>query len=94
MPQCVVCNKLFHPDWVIETEIRGDMVKSCMFCKLDKNELTVVDESDKLVEIVNKEQASVNYKRYLDDLSKKPRIAEILVKAKNESNGKRGGAER
>jgi len=86
MPKCARCLKLFHPDWMLQEEFRGDDVKMCLFCKLDKNELTVVDENDKIVETVNKEQASINYKKYLDELIKKPRIAELLVKAKSDGN--------
>jgi hypothetical protein len=82
MPQCARCLKMFHPDWMIQEEFRGDIIKSCLFCKLDKNELTVVDKDDKIEEKVTKDQASINYKKYLDELSRKPRIAEILVKAK------------
>jgi len=89
MPKCARCQKLFHPDWMIEEEFRGDVIKSCLFCKLDKNELTVTDKDDKIEQIVNKEQASINYQKYLDELVKKPRIAELLVKAKSESDGKR-----
>jgi hypothetical protein len=49
---------------------------------MDKNELTVVDDNDKIVEVITKEQAKKNYLKFLDDLSKKPKIAEILVKDK------------
>lgn len=82
MPKCVICQDRYHPDWCIEESIRGDEVKICLFCKLDKKELTVVDETDKIKEVVTKEQAVVNYKRYLKMLSKKHRIAEILAKSK------------
>ena len=83
MPKCVICQYRLHPDWCIEENIRGDEVKICLFCKLDKKELTVVDkETDKIKEIVTKVQAVANYKRYLEMLSKKRRIAEILAKEK------------
>ncbi len=82
MPQCARCLNLFHPDWMLQEEFRGDEIKMCLFCKLDKQELTVEGEDGKIQEIVTKEQASINYKKYLDELSKKPRIAEILVKGK------------
>ena len=84
MPKCVKCFDLFHPDWMVEENIRGDEVVICCFCKMDKNELSVIDENDKITEVVTKDQAKRNYLKYLDDLSKKPKIAEILVKAKKE----------
>ena len=89
MPKCQICLKMFHPDWMLQEEFRGDEIKLCLFCKLDKNELTVVDENDKIVETVKKEQASINYKKYLDELIVKPRIAELLVKAKSDGNEQR-----
>jgi len=82
MPKCVICQDRFHPDWCIEEMIRGDVVRICLFCKLDKKELTVVDDNDKVKEIVTKIQAVANYKKYLEMLSKRPRIAEILAKEK------------
>ncbi|MDX9691797.1 MAG: hypothetical protein RBT45_05015 [Acholeplasmataceae bacterium] len=82
MPKCVKCFGLYHPDWCVEENIRGDEVIICCFCKMDKNELTVVDDNDKIVEVITKEQAKKNYLKFLDDLSKKPKIAEILVKDK------------
>jgi hypothetical protein len=88
MPKCERCLKFFHPDWMLQEEFRGDIIKSCLFCKLDKQILTVEDEDGKIQEMVTKEQASVNYLKYLDELAKKPRIAEILTKAKSESDGK------
>lgn len=83
MPKCVKCFKLFHPDWMVEENLRGDDVVICCFCKMDKTELTVEGEDGKLREMVTKDQAARNYLKYLDDLSKKPKIAEILVKAKD-----------
>lgn len=84
MPRCVRCMKDFHPDWCIETVIRGDNVVVCCFCKVEKNILTVTDDDGNIVENVTKDQANRNYLKYLDDLSQKPAIAEILVKAKKQ----------
>jgi predicted HAD superfamily phosphohydrolase YqeG len=39
--------------------------------------LTIVNEDGTIIK-VDKKQASINYKRYLDELSKKPKIAEIV----------------
>lgn len=87
MPKCVKCMKYFHPDWMVEQTIRGDDVVICCFCLTDKDSLTVTDENDKVVESVTKEQANKRYLQYLEDLSRKPKIAEILTKAK-EKQGK------
>lgn len=80
MSKCAKCFNLFHPDYISYQEIRGDIVKVCAFCKVDKNELTITDESGKVVQIVTKEEASRNYKKYLHELIKKPNIAKIVQK--------------
>jgi len=81
MPKCVKCNDYFHPDYCIETNIRGDDVIICLFCRLDKKELTIVDEDDKTITgKVLKKEATVNYKRYLDDLIRQPNIAKTISK--------------
>jgi hypothetical protein len=93
MSKCVKCLDYYHPDWIVYQEVRGDMVTVCAFCRLDKNELTVTDDNGKVKEIVSKKQASKNYKRYLEQLSKKPGIANIINKQTqdNERNSiKRG----
>lgn len=82
MPKCVKCSKYFHPDWMVEQTIRGDDVVICNFCFMDKDVLTITDENDKLMEKVSKDQANRKYLQYLEDLSRKPKIAEALVKAK------------
>ena len=84
MPKCVKCMKMYHPDWCIEQTIRDDDVIVCKFCRVDKNELTVEDENGNLTEIVTKDQASMDYLKYLEGLSKKPEIAKILSESKNE----------
>ena len=82
MPECVKCFNRFHPDWCVEETIRGDDVIICVFCKVDKESLTVTDENDKVVEVVSKQQAVARYKQWLLDLSQKPNIAKILTEAK------------
>lgn len=84
MPRCVKCFKDFHPDWCIEQNIRGDNVIVCMFCRVDKDVLTVTGEDGSIVENVTKDQANRNYIKYLEDLSRKPAIADILVKSNKE----------
>jgi len=81
MPRCVKCYKDFHPDWCVETVIRGDKVIVCCFCHVEKDILTVTDKDGNLLENVSKDQANVKYRKYLEDLSRQPKIAEILVKA-------------
>ena len=82
MPKCAVCSKLFHPDYCIEKVIRGDNVVSCVFCHLDKNILTIDDKNGKMVKKVTKKEAQEEYLKYLYELSREPKINEILVKAK------------
>jgi predicted HAD superfamily phosphohydrolase YqeG len=77
MSRYQVCLDFYHPDYIVYQEIRGEDVKVCAFCRLDKIQLTIVNEDGTIIK-VDKKQASINYKRYLDELSKKPKIAEIV----------------
>ena len=82
MPKCVKCLKMYHPDWCIEQNIRGDDVIVCKFCRIDKDVLTIEDEDGKTIQTVNKKEASINYLKYLDELSTKPNIAKIIAENK------------
>lgn len=82
MPKCASCFRYFHPDWCIESNIRGDNVIQCMFCRLDKDVLTIDDDNGNVIETVTKMEASVNYLKYLDELSTKPNIAKIIAENK------------
>lgn len=69
----------FHPDLIVYQEVRGDLVKVCCFCRLDQNEVTVIDEdTGKVKEILTKKEASTNYKRWLGELRGNPKIAKII----------------
>ena len=57
MSKCQKCLDFYHPDYIVYEEIRGDIVKVCAFCRLDKKELTIENEDGKVVETVNKKQA-------------------------------------
>lgn len=83
MSKCAVCMDYFHPDYIVYQEIRGDEVKVCAFCRTGKNELTIVDDDGKLKEKVNKKQASIAYKKYLDDLIRKPNIGKIVQESQS-----------
>jgi len=85
MSRCVKCMDYFHPDLCIETNIHGDNVIVCLFCYLDKKELTIEDKEGKIIEKVTKKEACIRYKRYLDDLMLNPNIAELV------SGGKKDG---
>lgn len=76
--------KDFHPDWCVETTIRGDFVRVCCFCYVDKDILTVTGDDGSIKEHVTKDQANRNYLKYLDDISRQPKVAEILAKSKKE----------
>jgi len=80
MSKCVICRRLYHPDYMVVKEIRGDEVKVCAFCHTDKKELTVTDENDNVKEIIKKDECSRAYVKYLHELTSKPEIAKILTK--------------
>ena len=80
MPKCTVCNKLFHPDWVISVD---EGVFKCLFCQTDKKELTVEDKkTNKPLYTVTKEQAIKDYDVYIKKLMEKDNIKR-LVKGEN-----------
>jgi len=81
MSKCAVCGKMYHPDYITYQERMGDTVKVCAFCKIDKDTLTITDDNGKIIKTIKKEDASREYMRYLDVLSKKPNIAKILDKS-------------
>ena len=83
MPKCVVCMDMYHPDFMMEKELRGDQVTVCVFCGTHKKELTIEDEDGKVTEIVKKKEASIRYKKYLDELTTKPEIAKVLQENTN-----------
>ncbi len=39
----------YHPDWCVETVIRGDNVRVCCFCYVDKDILTVTDDDGNII---------------------------------------------
>lgn len=80
MSLCVKCNNYFHPDFCIETNIRGDNVIICLFCKLDKKSLTIEDKDGKMIEILSKDDAIERYRRYLNELVTRPNISKIISK--------------
>jgi len=83
MSKCVVCGEFLHPDFCVVKEIRGDEVISCVFCHLDKKELTIEDDNGKMLKTVTKDQCIRDYKMYLKRLLDNPVISKILVKDKD-----------
>jgi len=79
MPKCVKCLNYFHPDFCIETEIRNEYVTTCLFCYFDKKELTVEDNNGRIDEIIKKDDAIKNYKKFLEKLVKKPKIRKLII---------------
>ena len=84
MSKCAKCLDYYHPDYIVYQEVRGDMIKVCAFCRLDKKELTITEEDGKVINKVTKKQASINYKRWVDELRKNPKIAKIVQGEANE----------
>ena len=80
MSKCAICGKMMHQDFFVEKEVRGDLIKSCLFCHLNKNTLTIVDDNDNIIRKVTKEQCVSDYIRFLRKLSETPKIAKLLVK--------------
>lgn len=78
MSKCVKCMDYYHPDYIVYQEIRGESVKVCAFCRVDKQELTLTDEDGNIKEVVSKKEASTNYKRWLGELRRNPKIAKIV----------------
>jgi hypothetical protein len=79
MGKCVLCSKFFHPDLCIEVD---EKKVKCVFCHLGKDFITIVDEETKREEKLTKEKASESYIRYLEEVSKSPKVAELILKNK------------
>ena len=75
MPRCVVCNALL-PSKVFPED---DIIKKCVFCirGQDTFEHGNIDEG---FEIYNKKEMEKEYLQYLNEMSRKPNIAKILVR--------------
>ena len=87
MSKCLVCFNYYHPDFCVLDEVK-DVVK-CMFCEMDKKELTVSDEDGKPLYTVTKEEANRNYLKYLEQQAARPKIQEIMAGGQADGRPKR-----
>lgn len=84
MGQCVKCKKFFHPDYCTDAlpDDPNDTAKICLFCKLDKKELTIEDQEGNIVQLVKKEEAERLYKIYIEKLKNNRKIDTIIKTGK------------
>ncbi|HSH51632.1 MAG TPA: hypothetical protein VK982_07900 [Bacteroidales bacterium] len=80
MGKCVKCDKVFHPDYMLVID-QSLNAQKCVFCYLDKNSITIEnEETGEVDKIISKEDATQSYQKYLDGLSKNPKIREKMFK--------------
>lgn len=80
MSKCLACYNYYHPDWCVIVDENKNVIK-CMFCYMDKKELTLKDENGKVLYTVTKEQASRNYMKYLEEQARRPNVKKMLQEA-------------
>jgi hypothetical protein len=80
MPKCVKCDKFFHPDFCVEVPDSDPVVCKCVFCHIEKKEVTVEDEeTGKPVKTLTKAEAEEEYRRYVHDLRHSDEIVAALA---------------
>lgn len=86
MGKCVKCNKFYHPDYCVDAlpDDPNDTAKICLFCKLDKNELTIEDSNGNALQTIKKDEASRLYEIYIKKL-KENRKVDSLIKTGKQS---------
>lgn len=76
-PTCVQCTKVFHPDFCVVVDEQTNVCK-CVFCYMNKSEVTIEGANGEIVDRINKKEAHENYIRYLKDLKNKPAVRKVL----------------
>ncbi len=79
MPKCVKCLDYFHPDMCVVVDEK-DMACRCVFCHIEKQEITVENEDGSPSHTVTKKEAIYNYKKYIQDLKESDKVQNILGK--------------
>lgn len=80
MAKCAKCDDWFHPDLMLVIDESMNAQK-CVFCYLDKTEITIQDEeTGEVQDKVTKREASARYKAYLNRLKRNPKIREKMFK--------------
>ena len=86
MGKCSKCNEFFAPDFIFP--LKGEDLQ-CVFCMLDKNEITIGDGKDgKKPKTYKKKDAIEDYKIFLKMLKSKPSISKYLMKKNMEERKK------
>ena len=80
MPKCIKCNDFFHPDYCIDVlpDDEKDTAKVCVFCKINKDKVTIEEENGEFVCEVKKTDAVNQYKKYVGELKESRKIAHLL----------------
>jgi len=77
MPRCQTCTNFFPPKLtIVVDEALGD--HQCMFCKADKDYLTIVDEKTGKEEVLTKSHAIEEYKKYIKELYKSEKVQNVI----------------
>ena len=79
MPKCVQCYDFFHPDYMVEVDVKDNAYK-CVFCHLDKKEITIATDDGKKEEKLTKKECVQKYKAFLNRLYRSEKIQNILTK--------------
>lgn len=80
MGKCVQCEDFFPPHFMIDMEEKEDPPQKCIYCHLDKKEVTMVDDETGREEKVSKKQAVERYKKFIKRLFQSKNIQDALSK--------------
>lgn len=76
MPQCVKCNMFFHPDYMLLVD-EQQKSQQCVWCYLDKEEVTLEDENGN-GKRVGKNEAAQKYAEFIQRTLQKPNVQRII----------------
>jgi hypothetical protein len=80
MPKCVKCGEIFPPQLMKDIQEVAITIKKCIFCIIDKDEITLpADEKGKLRKYT-REEAKKDYLMYLRKLKESLKTNEDLKK--------------
>ena len=78
MPKCVTCDQYFHPDYSVIVDEATTACK-CVFCYIEKSEVTLEEENGKPACKVTKKEAIENYRIYISKLKDDEKVAKVLT---------------
>jgi hypothetical protein len=80
MPKCVKCDGFFPPQLMRDIEDVAITVKKCIFCVIDKDEITLPPDENGKMRKYTREEAKKDYLMFLNKMKEKLKTEEDLKK--------------